>query len=274
MPTETSLLLRGQRFLVTRPEGQADRLVEGIRALGGEAAHIPFLDIEPAADMSALQAIADRLDHYRACLFVSANAVRCAWPALANRGWPPQLAAATVGPGTANVLHDLGVAQIVVPPRRFDSEGLLAESFFAQDQCHGQAFALIRGEGGRDFLAQNLRARGAQVDEAAVYRRRLHPAALARLADWLAAGGAAPSTLLISSSESLQRVLADAEPLLIDQLRRVTLLVPHPKIATCAQQLGFLQVLTSAGGDAGLLEALCSYNTMNKIFITNKTEAP
>lgn len=274
MTRETLRPLHGQRFLVTRPEGQAAGLLDGIRALGGEAAHIPFLDIEAVADLSALQAIADRLDRYRACLFVSANAVRCAWPILAAGGWPPELAGAAVGPGTASVLRGLGVAQVIVPARNFDSEGLLAESFFTEYRCQGQAFALIRGEGGRDFLAQTLRARGAQVDEAAVYRRRLHPAALTRLAEWLAAGTPASSTLLISSSESLQRVVAQAAPLLVDALRRVTLLVPHRKIADCAQQLGFTQVVISAGGDAGLLEALRSYNTMSKIPMTNKMEMP
>lgn len=274
MTRETLLPLRGQRFLVTRPEGQADGLLAGIRALGGEATHIPFLAIEPVADLSALHEIAGRLAGYRACLFVSANAVRCAWPVLAATGWPHPLAGAAVGPGTASVLQGLGVMQVIVPPRRFDSEGLLAESFFAEHECRGQAFALIRGEGGRDFLAETLRARGARVDEAAVYRRDLHPAALSRLADWMAAGAAASSTLLISSSESLQHVVAHADPLLMDSLHRTTLLVPHPKIADCAQRLGFKQVVISAGGDAGLLEALRSYNTMNKIPMTNETETP
>ena len=266
--------LHGKRFLVTRPEGQADQLLAGIRALGGDVTHIPFLAIEPAIDQAALKQIADHLPQYRACIFISANAVQCAWSGLAPQGWPRTLAAATVGPGTARVLLARGVSHIIVPARRFDSEGLLAEPDFAENQCHGQAFALIRGEGGRDFLAQTLRERGAQVDEAAVYRRRLHPAALSRLAEWLAAGAPAASTLLVSSSESLQRVLEQAAPLLVEQLRSATLLVPHPKIADSAQRLGCKRVFTSAGGDAGLLEALRSYNTMSKIPMTNETETP
>lgn len=277
MPRETLLPLSGQRFLVTRPEGQAEALLTGIRALGGEPTHIPFLAIEPVADMSALHQIAEHLDRYRACFFVSANAVRCAWPVLAEAGWPPQLAGAAVGPGTANALRRLGVSQVVVPAQRFDSEGLLAEAFFAEAQCHGQAFALIRGEGGRDFMAQTLRARGARVDEAAVYRRCLHPEVLPRLAEWLAADQSTQDTLLISSSESLLRVMDNAPPALAAALRRCAVLAPHPKIAGCAQRLDFAQVATSEGGDAGLLDALSSYNAISKTLITNithKTEMP
>ena len=256
------LPLRGRRVLVTRPEGQAAGLMEGIQALGGAAAHIPLLAIEATAATPALTQIAAQLAHYRAVIFISANAVRIAWPTLIRlqaAGWPSNVAAAAVGPGTARELKSLGVSQVVVPESRFDSEGLLAEAFFAEQACREQSFALIRGEGGRDFLAPSLRARGARVDEAAVYRRSLHPRALSRLEDWLA-GGDATDTLLISSSESLQRVMAAATPMLAARLHSLCLVVPHPRIAEAARELGFARVAVSDGGDAGLLTHLQSYN--------------
>ena len=255
------LPLRGKRVLVTRPEGQADKLLSGILALGGEAAHIPFLAITPCADPVALARIAHHLSDYRACLFISANAVQCAWPGLVSDGWPQALAAAAVGPGTVRALHARGVAHVIVPASRFDSEGLLAEPFFAESLCRGRAFALIRGEGGRDLLAQTLRARGAtRVDEVTVYRRRLHPEALSRLTEWLQATHLLSDILLISSSESLQRVMAVATPDIAVRLRQTPVMVPHPKIADCARALGFTSIYTSDGGDDGLLHGLRSYN--------------
>lgn len=275
MPAQSSQPLRGKRFLVTRPEGQASTLVDGIRALGGEASHIPWLAIEPLSEVPALTRIARNLDEYRACLFVSANAVQSAWPTLAAVPWPASVAAATVGPGTARALRVLGVPQVIFPVSRFDSEGLLAESFFADSYCQGQAFALIRGEGGRDFLAQSLRARGARVDEAAVYRRCLHPHALHRLEAWLGNDDSdrASDTILVSSSESLQRVIAAASSTLAARLRETTLLVPHPKIAACARELGFQRVAISDGGDDGLLDFLRSYNGIGKTITTDETRA-
>lgn len=249
----------GRSFLVTRPEGQALVLMDGLRALGAKAEHIPFLAIEPIDDRAAIEHITGSLSAYTACIFISANAVRVAWPVLtkAGQGWPENLAAACVGPGTANVLRELGVAHVVMPRCRFDSEGLLAEPFFEESRCHGHAFAMIRGEGGRDFLAQSLRARGARVDEAAVYQRCLHPDVLSRLQNWVDAGG---GTLLVSSSESLQRVMSAAPQALRTRLQTLPILVPHSRIAECAYQLGFSDVTTSAGGDAGMLDYLRSYN--------------
>lgn len=272
MRPQTGAILRGKRFLVTRPEGQAAALIEGIRELGGDVTHIPFLAIEPVSDQTDLLRIAGRLIEYRACLFVSANAARIAWPLLSRNAWPQNVVGATVGPGTAQVLKTLGISQVVMPASHFDSEGLLSEPFFEADHCRGQRFALIRGEGGRDFLAQTLRTYGALVDEAAVYRRGLHPEALARLSAWLdAEAWHAPGTLLISSSESLERVMSAADPGMTTRLQSLNVLVPHRRIAETANRLGFEHVATSAGGDEGLLDFLHSYNGISKTTINDET---
>ena len=47
------LPLRGKRVLVTRPEGQATALMDGVRALGGDATHIPLLAIEATVETPA-----------------------------------------------------------------------------------------------------------------------------------------------------------------------------------------------------------------------------
>ena len=245
---------------MTRPEGQAAGLLAGIRALGAQAEHIPWLAIEPIADTALLESIAHRLSDYVACIFISANAVRLAWPVLGQEGWPQNTMAACIGPGTAAALRERGVTRIVMPESRYDSEGLLAEEVFARQCCDGQAFALIRGEGGRDLLAQSLRARGARVDEVAVYRRTRHPDALSRLQGWIAKGG---GVMLISSSESLQQVLSVAPGPLQQALKQQPVLVPHPRIAEVARQSGFDNVTVTAGGDDGMLEALRSYNAQS-----------
>lgn len=257
MPQSTGLC--GRSFLVTRPEGQAEGLLAVIRALGGHAAHIPFLAIEPVPAQGALEAIARASNDYAATIFISANAVRMAWLSLSagQDSWPENRVAACIGPGTARALVELGVHQIIVPAAQYDTEGLLAEAFFAQPHCEGKAFALIRGEGGRDVLAQSLRARGARVDEVAVYRRTLHPDALERLQDWMASGG---GTLLISSSESLRCLISAAPRAVQQELITQPLLVPHSRIAEVARELGFNRVTVTAGGDVGMLDALRSYN--------------
>lgn len=266
--------LSGHHILITRPAGQADALMAGVRALGGQATHVPFLSITPVRD-PALALMASALTTYQAVLFISANAVQSSWSTLTNgMPWPPSLPAATVGPGTARHLRERGVKQVLMPDQQFDSEGLLALPFFAPVHCEGRSFALIRGEGGRDLLAQRLRAMGARVDEAACYQRALSPAAVPELQSLFPMGPAdqvdvdasiAPSLVVVSSSESLQRLMQAMPPSLAAKFRSLPMLVPHGRIAEVARSLGFRQVMVTAGGDRGILEALRTYNQTSSI---------
>jgi uroporphyrinogen-III synthase len=254
--------LAGHHVLITRPAGQGDVLLEGARALGAQATHIPLLVITPKADPELVH-VAARLECYRAVLFVSANAVQASWPALTGQGaWPLSLPAAAIGPGTARVLRDHGVQKVIMPERCFDSEGLMALSFFSKSNVLGQSYALIRGEGGRDFMAQTLRQRGAVVDEVASYQRRLNPDALPALHQLFEQ--TPPTLIVISSSESLQRLMAVVSIDLSTALRKIPLVVPHSRIADAAQALGFEVVTVTEGGDQGILDYLKSYNETTK----------
>ena len=259
MPQPLTGPLVGQHILVTRPAGQAASLMAGIAQLGGRATHIPFLAIKPASNLSDLETIAAHLDTYRTCIFVSANAVHSAWPVLtAHQPWPEHLAAAVVGPGTARVLGQLGVNHVLQPEVQFDSEGLLPLPFFSPAQCQGRAFALIRGEGGRDLMARTLRERGAQVDEASVYQRSLDSDAVSVTAQLMHTDQ--PSTMIVTSSESLQRFMGAAPDSLAQGMRQLTMVVPHARIAQCATDLGYENVVVCDGGDDGILRFLQTYN--------------
>ncbi len=259
MPQPLTGPLVGQHILVTRPVGQAASLIAGIEQLGGRVTHIPFLAINTASDLSDLESIAGHIEAYRACLFISANAVHSAWPILTgHQSWPESLVAAVVGPGTARVLRQLGVPQVLWPTAQFDSEGLLSLPFFAPDQCQGRAFALIRGLGGRDLLARTLRERGARVDEAGVYERSLDSDAITMTAQLMDSDQ--PAAMIVTSSESLQRFMAAAPEVLAQMMRRLTLIVPHERIAQSALGLGYQKVMVCDGGDEGILRFLQTYN--------------
>lgn len=258
--------LVGQHILVTRPAGQAATLVAGIEQLGGRATHIPFLAINPVANLCDLENIAGQLETYQACIFVSANAVQSAWPTLTSRQpWPEKLAAGVVGPGSARVLRELGIRRVLQPEARFDSEGLLALPEFAPVQCQGKVFALIRGDGGRDLIARTLRERGAQVDEASTYERSLDTEAVSRVTALLQNQ---LSAIIVTSSESL-KLFMNAAPLnLVQALSSLRVIAPHERIAEVARSLGFIKTIVCSGGDEGILEFLQTYNQ------TSLTDAP
>ena len=236
--------LQGRRILVTRPAAQAKTLAEKIAGAGGEPVLFPLLEIGPADDPAPLDAAIAHLDDYAIVVFVSPNAAECffgARPPAAQ--WPADTRAAAVGPGTSRVLRELGVdaGQIVEPAvdaAQFDSEALW-EQLRAID-WNAQQVLIVRGDGGREWLAETLRAHGAQVSAVCAYRRcvpRLDEAQRAIVAAALRE----PRRHLwfFSSSEAianLESIAAEAD------WSRARALATHPRIAESAQRLGFDEV--------------------------------
>ena len=64
------------RVIVTRPEGDAQRWVRDLVALGHEAVALPLIQIAPSPDAQAVIRAWQALDRYVAVMFVSGNAVQ------------------------------------------------------------------------------------------------------------------------------------------------------------------------------------------------------
>lgn len=167
------------KLIVTRPLAQAVPWVTRLQAMGVEAQALPLIHIDPLADPAPLRAIWAHITVYSMVVFVSANAVQyffAAAPAAtaAQPAWPAGVWAGSTGPGTSAALRAAGVVQtLLVEPDpkagNFDSEGLWQELQFRS--WAGRRVLVVRGEEGRDWLADALRARGAEVDFIAAYRR-------------------------------------------------------------------------------------------------------
>ncbi len=235
------------QLIVTRPAAQAADWVQALQALGQDAVALPLLDIAPVADAAPLHAAWRALPGTALAMFVSANAVAHFFArAPAGLAWPAGLRAGCTGPGTAAALRAAGVppAAIVEPPpgANFDSESLWA--LLAHEDWAGRRALVVRGEEGRDWLADTLRARGATVDFVAAYRRCApvpDAAAQALLARALAAPAA--HLWLFSSSEAAAhlRTLAPGA-----DWSRSGALASHPRIVQTARDLGFGQVVLTA----------------------------
>ena len=204
--------LAGKTIVVTRPRAQAGPLAAAIAAQGGQPLIFPLLEIGPAADPQPLAAAVARLADYSLAVFISPNAVAYALPAILARGpWPAGLLPAAVGQGTVKALAAHGIAGCVAPRERFDSEALLDLPELAAGQVAGRRVAIFRGDGGRELLAETLRARGAEVDCITCYRRSGPAGGVAPLLAAWRAGKL--DALTVSSSEGLRYLvdLLDAE---------------------------------------------------------------
>jgi uroporphyrinogen-III synthase len=101
---------------------------------------------------------------------------------------------------------------------------------------------LLRAAQGRDWLLDQLRGSGAQVDPVAVYSRRAHPWNAQDVA-WVAARiGGPPPLLVITSSEAVDALIDAAScalPAALPWLRRGRALALHPRIVERLHAAGF-----------------------------------
>ncbi|MFC5480915.1 uroporphyrinogen-III synthase [Massilia suwonensis] len=248
--------------VITRPRAQADGLAQAVTALGRTPVLLPLLEIAPLADQSQLSTVLAGLDGYALVAFVSPNAIDAAFAHVAH--WPRQVAIAVLGEGSRMALARHGLdasnATILGPldPTRSDSENLLASLDLAQ--LAGKRVLIVRGESGRELMADGFRAAGAEVTVVAAYRRSV-PALDAALAAQLHALLAAPNDWIITSSEALRglvdllRQLGDVE---VEKMQQQHVIVPHARIAATAQALGLARVTLTGSGDERLLAALQS----------------
>lgn len=253
--------LQGMGILVTRPAHQARHLADLIAAAGGEAILFPTLEILDAGNPQVLDDLIDRLDRFDLAIFISPNAVHRGMALIrARRELPPQLAIAAVGSGSRKELERHGVEQVISPPARFDSEGLLELPEF-QDM-RGRRVVIFRGEGGREALGDTLAARGAQVEYAECYRRAKPAADAAPLLQRWAAGRVQAVT--VTSGECLRNLFDLLGEAGQQWLKGTPLFAPHERIAAAARGAGVEQVWATATGDEGLVTGLIEWRKHRK----------
>lgn len=236
--------------VVTRPAQEAARWAARLRERGIDAIALPLLAIGAPPDPSGLRQAADAAQRYAALMFVSANAVHGFFsfhPVLGEaRAWAP-------GPATAEALRSHGVAgeRIDAPAaeaQQFDSESLWQQ--VGTQLRAGDRLLLVRGgdgEGrsqGRDWLAQQLAARGVAVDTVVAYTRQ--PPLWSEPEQAAARAAAVDGSIWLFSSSEAAGNLRQLLP--AQDWSRARALATHPRIADAVRGLGFGEVRQSRPG--------------------------
>jgi uroporphyrinogen-III synthase len=253
--------------IVTRPLRPAAVFASRIAALGGTPLIWPAIVIEPPPDGAQLADVHARLDDYDIAIFVSANAVE--FGARPGRAWPARICTYAPGPGTAEALAAAGIADARIPVKSWDSEGLLELPELVH--VDGKRVVIFRGEGGREFLGNSLRARGAVVDHVPCYRRVAPQGGAEGLVEALRDGRA--HALTLTSAEGVDNLMAA----LGQEGRALIVALPafaaHPRIAERAREHGLAAVET-AGGDGGLLTGLLDWFRPGNVRAAGGRRAP
>lgn len=249
--------LQGCRVLVTRPVAQAEALCERITHSGGTAVRLPALAIEALHETDSQQRCQSAAN-YDWLIFISRNAVEQAFTCL-PAPLPETLRLAAIGQATATALSEQGVENtLLLNSPSGTSESLLTSAELANMQ--GQHVLIVRGQNGREQLAETLRARGAQVDYADLYRRvrpQTSPGELSRVLD------AGIDILTITSGETLDNLLAMA----VEEQRDITslpLVVMSERLRVLARERGFTDtvIIATEASDEGIVEAIRQWREM------------
>lgn len=241
------------RLLLTRPAEDCAALAQTLAAQGVVSHCMPLLAIEALDETPEQRSAFADLQRYCAVIVVSKPAARIGLQLLAQHGAPtPDLPWFSVGAATAAVLAEQGLG-VHFPDLGDDSEALLALPALQQAiAAPAPRVLILRGEGGREFLAERLRSQGVSVDYLPLYRRVLPQYAPGELSRQVRAERL--NGLVVSSGQGFEHLLQLAGDDW-SALARLPLFVPSPRVAEQARAAGAQIVVDCRGASAAALQA-------------------
>lgn len=241
-------------LLVTRPRPQCATWLAKLATLGVPAAALPLIEIQPVPDAAPVRSAWLALGGVDLAVFVSPNAVEQFFAHAEGAAWPATTWAACVGPGSAQALLQHGVPPERVVQPAADAASLDSEHLWAQlsplRDWTGARVLLVRGDGGREWLAERLAEAGAYVEAVTVYHRagpRFDAGERALLDAVLAAPAA--YVWLFSSAEAVGHL----QDLPLSGQRAIA---THPRIAEAARAAGFHPVVLARPAPEAVTQAL------------------
>lgn len=233
--------------VLTRPHADSERLSQSLRAQGVDSLVMPIMDIASIAvsEQAAAPAVSDKT----LFIFISANAVRFGLPQLrAELDRYRGAVTIAVGGKTRDALQAEGFHALM--PARSDSEGLLA-----MPELSGTVLpdvVIVKGEGGRELLGNELSRRGARVTEWCCYRRCWPDVDLSVLRN--------VNTSLVFQASSGEMVSRLSELLTgesLEDLFQSAVIVPSERVAAMAMEQGWERVIRAEdAGDRAFTAAL------------------
>lgn len=247
-----------RRVLTTRPTRMAARLSEPLLAAGFEPINLPLFAIRPLPVTPAIKDALLNLDNYQKIFVLSPSAAEVFldqaenyWPQ-----WPVGIQWFTVGKGSHDILSQAGVFAHYPPPETGDtSEALLQLALLT---CvKEEKILLVKGEGGRNLLFDELSQRGAQVDNLIIYQREAVELSSEQITSLLNPDYFARILTSGEALEAFNRItthhLGSDNVKLATFKNKACILLPSQRLVDKAQQLGFPQAINTQGAGASAL---------------------
>lgn len=241
--------------LVTRPDERGKELADMLNKAGVASIHLPFFSINAGRELNDLPNKYHQLKSGDYVFAVSRNAVHYANKTLRNTGfaWRKELNYFAVGQHSAEVFAATAEIAVRYPSQHEMSEGLLALP--EMQQLEGKRILILRGNGGREYFAEQVKLRGAEVDIVECYQRV--PIEYDNLEQTSICQRAGISTIIVTSVEILTYLMDFVPENEHNWLRECRLITISQRIAKQAQQFGWDNIIMADRADnTSLLQAV------------------
>jgi uroporphyrinogen-III synthase len=250
--------LKNVSLWITRPHGQADQLSTMLQKRGAKVLHLPMIEIEKIAISKKARASIKKLKNYDLVFFISTNAANLGMELIDEEfsRLPDKPAYFAPGPTTAKVLESYGL-KASYPDKAMSTEALsiLPEIRSILENKNKKKKALIfRGQGGRELLANTLRAKGVEVEYIELYKRTLPSFSEAYLKELSTAKK--PDGIIFSSAEAIQNFIALFEKV-YPEYKSIPVFLSSERLMGIARDAGFANtVLLKAANDQSVVDGV------------------
>lgn len=250
------------RVVLTRPIERQSTLMQALLNDGFDVLSLPALSIQPATTAKQPQP-----QTYDWMVFVSRAAWQYYWASLQTQApifvWPPGCRIAAVGTATALAIKKTlatltGQTPPVMTPVASlpqDSESLWQS--LAHELRSGSNVLIVRGQTGRDWLAEKIRRQGCLTTIHEAYQRLPAPWSdqpVATLRQWGETGGV--GVWLVTSQQGLLAIQAQWSTQRLEPWRPSGAVVIHPRLKAPVQSwLGQAPVMVTQPTDAAIVGA-------------------
>ena len=245
--------LKQARILITRPAHQAENLSALTYAHNGIPIRLPTLEIIQLNLNN--DEIEQHLTHADWFIFTSTNAVHCYCSQLddAKMRDLKTKACLAIGQATAQALKTVGLNVDLMPQHGYNSEALLDLSEL--QHVSQKNIVIIRGENGRETLANTLEERGAKVNYQDVYRRDIPEIDCTEVSQLITKKQL--NIITITSGEAIQNLVKMLPESQQDLLKKIPLVVVSERIQIIAKNLGFERIsLAQMPSDDAILNTI------------------
>ena len=228
-------------LLIIRPSNRPQQDIQTCYAAGWQAQVLSPIEIE--ADRSALKKLPEQFKQADVVFWVSPTAIETAAPHLNFSDGPR--AHITVGQTSQHTLAQFSPYPVFSPEDGNDSEAVLRMPIWKNLPPNARVL-IIRGHGGRDFLADKLTELGFQIDIAEIYFRRPHAI------DWQNFKTEDIAAAYVTSGELAREFFHQIPPQFSRFFESLLYFTHHPRIADALRIVGAKHVETVTSLSAAL----------------------